>query len=219
MAELSEVYMKKILLVVLSIALIFCTANVVFAENEPSITFESVEAQRGQTVDLTVTMENNMGLWGMDLLLNYDREKLQLVDVKNGTVFGRDEEWVPGDLNGQKYVLSYASNEFSDIHNNGVVAVLTFKVLETAENGDYTVTATYNGGDIININFDELTFKINDGKITVKDVAENAPSATDATNPPSNNPQNPAPVIIGVSAIVAIAIAIVLIIVRKKKNN
>ncbi len=138
-------------------------------ENDPQIIVESKKAQAGKTVQVAVSMLNNPGMWGMDLVVNYDRSKLTLTGVTNGEVFS-SSEWMPGDLSGKKYILSYEANGFDNITSNGVLAILEFTVNENAEaDSFYDISLSYRPGDIINVGFDEIDMAIVSGGIEVID--------------------------------------------------
>lgn len=133
-----------------------------------SITIDNAEVQQGDTVSIKVSVDDNPGIWGMDLKISYDKSALTLVSVNNGD-FYQDSEWTPGNLNGDVYVLSYEASGFEDITTeSAVLATLNFKVNNTATVGEYTIVASYDSGDIINVNFDDITASITNGKITVK---------------------------------------------------
>lgn len=143
--------------------------NYVFDENAPCITVDSKNAKAGQSVTLDVVLENNPGMWGMDLVVEYDKTQLTLTGVTNGTVFA-DSEWVKGNLSGEKYILSYEANEIENNTNNGVVATLEFMVNEGATVDSLAaVTVSYKMGDIINIAFDDIGVAVVSGGVNIVD--------------------------------------------------
>lgn len=143
--------------------------NYVFDENAPCITVGSKNAKAGQSVTLDVVLENNPGMWGMDLVVEYDKTQLTLTGVTNGTVFS-DSEWVKGNLSGEKYILSYEANEIENITNNGVVATLEFTVNEGATVDSLAaVTVSYKMGDIINIDFEDIGVAVVSGGVNIVD--------------------------------------------------
>ena len=165
--------MKKIILtLVLSLLMIFVLSALnAFAKEsaEPTIAIESVVAENGEEVSVKVRIENNPGVWGMDVKISYDKEALTLLSVDNGD-FYQNSEWTKGNLKGDVYILSYEAGELEDIMTtSGTLAILNFKINDSAPSGDYEIKASYNPGDIINIAFDDLNFKVINGNITVKD--------------------------------------------------
>lgn len=137
------------------------------AATEPTITLDTVEAKPGDTVSVKVNIENNPGMWGMDLKISYDKTNLTLTSVENGDFF-QTSEWTKGNLESDTYILSYEAGGFDDITTeNGLLAILNFKIGENAPENEYEIKASYNPGDIINVSFDDLEFNVVNGKIVL----------------------------------------------------
>ena len=135
--------------------------------NVPQIIVESKNVIAGNKVLVNISIKNNPGIWGMDLNVNYDKSLLTLTNVTNGAVFS-SSEWTPGNLNKDKYILSYEASGFDDVKKDGVLATLEFAVNSNAKPGNTsTVSITYNQGDIINSNFEEISFETVSGKINI----------------------------------------------------
>ena len=163
---------KRLLALILSLTLFFTMSAVNLSAmaqtTDPTIILESIEVESGENVAIKVLIENNPGIWGMDLKVSYDKSALTLTSVDNGD-FYQASEWTKGNLNADVYILSYEASAFDNITTqSGTLATLNFKVSDTAVAGDYAVTASYNAGDIINVSFDDITFNITNGKVTVK---------------------------------------------------
>ena len=74
----------------------------------------------------------------------------------------------PGIRCPQTSVLSYEASGFDDVKKDGVLATLEFAVNSNAKPGNTsTVSITYNPGDIINSNFEEISFETVSGKINI----------------------------------------------------
>ena len=166
--------MKKFLIFLTALSLLSLPVS---AEGEPEIKLTSVNVENEKTATVQVFVENNPGMWGMDLRISYDKANLTLVKVENGEVYS-DSEWTEGNLKGEEYILSYARNDFQDTKNNGLLATLTFSINNPQNSGSYEVLATYRAGDVINVNFGEIVFKITNGKVSVKGALadENTPT-------------------------------------------
>lgn len=136
-------------------------------QNKPCVTIERKNARVGSTVSITVNLQNNPGIWGMDLAVNYDKSQLTLTNVTNGTVFS-SSEWMQGSLTGDKYILSYEASGFEDNTTNGVLATLEFTVNENATVDSFSdISLSYNTGDIINVNFDDIEMSVVSGGINI----------------------------------------------------
>jgi len=136
-------------------------------ESTGQITVDTKKACAGKNVLVNVVMENNPGIWGMDLAVNYDKTKLTLNSVTNGIVFS-DSEWTKGNLSGEKYILSYEAAGFENVTENGTVATLEFTVNNDANVNDfYEISVSYKPGDIIDVDFNEPNISIVSGGIQV----------------------------------------------------
>ena len=56
-------------------------------EDATKIVVKTKRGFAGKTVLVNVILENNPGIWGMDLAVSYDKTKLTLNSVTNGDVF------------------------------------------------------------------------------------------------------------------------------------
>ena len=145
------------------------TVNAPTPVDGPRVTVESKKARVGSTVLITVSLEDNPGIWGMDLVVNYDKTQLTLTSVTNGTVFS-SSEWTQGNLSGDKYILSYEASGFDNITTNGVLATLEFTVNENATVDSFaSISLSYNDGDIINVSFGDINVAIVSGGINITD--------------------------------------------------
>ncbi|MBE6579888.1 MAG: hypothetical protein E7651_08820 [Ruminococcaceae bacterium] len=91
------------------------------------IRVENATVSAGSAVTVAVLVEQNEGFTYLKLGLEYD-DTLELVSVSNGTL-------IDSLTQGKYYVWSASDNQTAD----GVLAYLTFRVKEGAEDGDYTV--------------------------------------------------------------------------------
>lgn len=161
---------QKLLALLLTVTMLFsmsAAAISALAAANPTISLEKKEAYVGDEVSIAVSIENNPGIWGMDLRISYDKTAMTLISVENGN-FYQNSEWTKGNLNADAYTLSYEAGALENISTaSGTLAILNFKINENAAPGTYEIKAEYNAGDIINVSFDELPFDISNGSITV----------------------------------------------------
>ena len=129
----------------------------------------TAKASPGSEVRVTVSLVDNPGVWGMDLVVVYDKTKMTLTDVENGTVFS-SSEWTEGNYSGEKYVLSYEAGGFENITADGVLATLVFTVNEATTADQFVdVSVSYSAGDIINVEFEDIDMKVVSGGVEVED--------------------------------------------------
>ena len=128
--------------------------------NSPAIKVSSSEVIPGETFEVDVSLENNPGISAVTLTSVYDDTALELIDVElNKTDFYGIMELTPSN----KVVLAFSENKIS----NGVLFTLVFRVLDTAKAGTSEVTLSYDEGDIINTNEDNIKFRIKPGTVEV----------------------------------------------------
>ena len=110
---------------------------------QPKITIESKKVPVGtESVTLSVTIDDNPGLAGMMIYLNYD-PALKLTDVVEGAALGNLVMTPGGDLNANPYTLLWDALEPDP--SIGEFLKVTFAVPKTA--GTYTVNPVMRKGD------------------------------------------------------------------------
>lgn len=130
--------MKKILAVILSLAIIICsshTACVVMAdENVCNITFSDATAMPGDTVDIAVYLNNNPGIGGIRLTLTlpegFSYKPLSEGGITDGGLFN--------DFDYGKNVLFMDTN---DITQDGLLMTVHVDIADTVEAGEYSISA------------------------------------------------------------------------------
>ncbi len=143
--------------------------EVVVDANAPIVSLDRIICKTGNTVTVAVSLDKNPGIWGMDLELIYDKTQLTLTSVTNGTVFS-EEEYIPGKIDGDIYILYYEAAEFENVTNNGVLATLEFTVNENADIDTFScISLTYDAGDIINMDYKDVDVGIVSGGIDIVD--------------------------------------------------
>lgn len=147
---------KKLLSVLLAAVMLLSMTAVAFAA-APTVTVSSVSAEAGETVVLNVALSGNPGINTFSFGFQYDETRLSLTNVELAP-------GIPGQFTYSKKAVWLNS---SDITTNGNFLKLTFKVLDSASQGNADVTVTYNTGDISNYDEDDVNFQIVPGKITV----------------------------------------------------
>ena len=151
--------MKKIISCILALLLILTSINstAIFAVDveTPTISFDTVETEAGETVTLQLSIDNNPGIAGLAVSLKYDTNVLLLTETKKGTLFS-----------GFTAAKNFAWDESEDVTTDGVLATFTFKILETAASGEYNIEVIVRS--CTNENLDDVICNVQNGKITVK---------------------------------------------------
>lgn len=135
----------SIFLVALMLASMLPTT--VFAATAPKVTAASVEKEMiaGQTVDVDITLSDNPGITGGTVKIEFEKTKLKLTSVKNTnqTITSTYYGYSVMPITSGSYTLGWDGDLMSaDLTGNGVIATLTFEVLDTATVGDSAITVS-----------------------------------------------------------------------------
>jgi len=129
----------------------------------PTINVANVKANVGETVGVTISIENNPGIAEMRLFVNYDESVLKLVRYDDKGLLGNvvHRNWF-----GSPYTLYWSNSSGGvDISGNGDAITLYFEVLSE---GSSDVTVTYGESDILNIASDKIQFGVYNGSVSTQ---------------------------------------------------
>lgn len=158
----------SIFLMVLMLASMLPTT--VFAATAPKVTAASVEKEMiaGQTVDVDITLSDNPGITGGTVKIEFEKAKLKLTSVKNTnqTITSTYYGYSVMPITSGSYTLGWDGDLMSaDLTGNGVIATLTFEVLDTATVGDSTITVS--NVDFVNAAAESVAGTGVNGKVTL----------------------------------------------------
>ncbi len=158
--------MKKVLSLLIVLSMLFALSAAAHAANEPTISVGSAEGVAGDTVSIPVSFLGNPGICSYSLTVSYDSTVLRLDGITPNDEVG-------GNFAFTKKAVWYNSK---DVTFSGTFLTLEFTILDGAEDGDTTVSVSYNSGDICNYNEDDVNFTVTPGKITVGDGGGDTPT-------------------------------------------
>ena len=176
--------MKKLLAICLSVLLICAAMPFAFATaaGEPTIVVSDVEGQAGDTVSVTVSMKNNPGIVSARLKVGYDANALELVEAVNGDFAAAGYSY--SDEGNNPFVINWCLATLKDDDTSELLTTLTFKIKDGAAAGEYPLTLTIvDPDDFYNVDWDTVTFGLDDGSITVVDDAPIVPDEPTYTDP------------------------------------
>lgn len=137
--------------------------------NAAKFVVSSPKANVGQTVTVTVSVENNPGIIAARLSIGYDATKLQLTGVVSSGLIGGTFT-AGNDISANPYTVLWedglASNNYT---GNGVMATYTFLVLENAALGVTPITVSYDQGSTFNCDMEDVEFALENGSIEITD--------------------------------------------------
>lgn len=131
---------------------------------EARFALSSGEAGAGETVELTLSLEENPGLISAALELEYDREALELVSAE-------DAGLLPNGLFSDRcdtypFVMMWdASTAAADLRDSGVLATLRFRV--TGEGGSARVWLSAKPENVYNYRMEDVPFALGEGRVTI----------------------------------------------------
>ena len=154
---------SKAIIALLLIAMMLINAFPAVAVEEASFEVETVTAQAGDTVDVTISIKNSPGITSTKLTVTFG-EALTLTSVTYGTEITGN--FVKPKNMTSPIILNWA-NGLEDFSGDYVFATLSFQIAENAETGLHPITVIYDPDDVYNVEETNQEFTIKDGGITV----------------------------------------------------
>ena len=156
----------------------------VMAEGVPTFAVSSATANPGDTVDITINIENNPGIAGATITVDFG-DALSLTGIPNAYVGG-------GSLTGpQSYPVTKSAKlvwfNFSNISKDGRFATLTFAVSENAMEGTYPIRVEYEADDVSDQDGNNVTFQVSNGSITIGHKLEKTDAKVATCTEPGNS--------------------------------
>lgn len=163
---------KKLLSVFLALLMmltIFPTSIIASAANAATVTVESVNAVPGSNVEVNINVKNNPGILAANFTVTYDKG-LTLIDSKSGDAFSALSMTKPENYNSPcKFgwdALEIADEDIKD----GTILTLTFSVdKNVSANSKLNVKLSYQNGNIIDSDLNDIPVTINNGSVTIID--------------------------------------------------
>ena len=138
----------------------------VMAEGVPTFSVSSATANPGDTVDITVNIENNPGITSAAINVNFpDELTLTGVSLEKNTYTGQFNG--PQSLPVTGSVRLNWANGLADTSANGLFATLSFTISDTATEGTYPIAVTYDPDDVFNMAEDNIDFHVSNGSVTI----------------------------------------------------
>lgn len=158
---------KRILSLILAVAMlsIFCQTAVAVSEKY-FFSVDSVTAVCGGIVEVPVRVENNGGLQGFLLILNYDKDSVTPIDVKCGEAFSEGsietnlKKLTPGELR----VVGYSGTENSE---DGTLFTVVFEVSDFAKNS-VSMNLSYDSSNTYDAQLNDVDADCESGTLTIE---------------------------------------------------
>ncbi|MGN1320588.1 MAG: cohesin domain-containing protein, partial [Acutalibacteraceae bacterium] len=162
--------MKKLIALCLTIMLVLVAVPVIGATAADSGEFvvSTAEAHRGETVDVTVSINNNPGIVSAKVKVAYDSNVLEFDSKQDGVFAG--VAYSPDTAN--PFIINWIDTIHGLNTTNGTLVTLTFKVKDAAAFGQSPITLSFDPDDVYDLNFDNVDFTTVDGYVDVVCVHE-----------------------------------------------
>ena len=165
--------MKKKILAFVLLAALLLNALPVYAANAPTFRVDTVTAEAGETVEVTIWIDNNPGLASAKLVASFGSE-LTLTGVSFNAGLGGMSQ--PPQTLASPVILNWL-NFMDNTNGDMYFAKLTFAVAEGAAAGTYPVTVSYDPEDVYNIDYDNIDFEVVNGGVVIEGEEEELPVA------------------------------------------
>ncbi|HJC32643.1 MAG TPA: Ig-like domain-containing protein [Candidatus Anaerobutyricum faecale] len=144
-----------------------CTVKVK-AVSAAEIFVENVNAQPGETIEVPVCIENNIGIASARMKLTYNPDALTPTGVEAGNLSGGAQVAGNAGQTGEYYVL-WSNAE--DVTGDGTLVNVIFTVSEGISVGESSeISLSYEEGDVCNEAHDDLSVKVKPGNVFIKDI-------------------------------------------------
>lgn len=138
-----------------------------------ALTVGTVSGRAGEKVTVPITISENPGIAGFNLVINYDKNLLTPVSIEKGSALTAgtltSNIQQGGDMASYDAVTAYWVNP-ENVTADGEILKVTFEIAENAEEGEIPVTVTYEDGDVTNRDYDDIALDITDGYVTVINI-------------------------------------------------
>ena len=134
----------------------------------PQITLKDAAVFTGSSsVDVDIDIQNNPGILGMTLQLDYDSSVLSLVSAESGSALDSLTFTKPGRFESScKFTWDGIELNDSDICD-GTMLKLTFAIADGVSAGVYPISLSYDENDIINADLEPVEIGIKSGNIII----------------------------------------------------
>ncbi len=135
------------------------------------LTVGRVTGRPGANVTVPVSVSDNPGIATFALQIDFDKTRLTPISavmgptLTAGSLVSNIDQGA--DMNRYDFVSSYWVNP-SNVSGNGVILELTFRIADTAPEGDVPLTVTLKPGDVANQHREDVELDVTDGAVEVR---------------------------------------------------
>ncbi|MBQ7542144.1 MAG: hypothetical protein IJT44_07635 [Clostridia bacterium] len=161
--------MKKAMTILFAAILTFALLIPAHALDGTLAVTSIASARAGDTVTVTVSLQNNPGLYTALVGVTYDTAALDLVSVADCGLFGASADTMTagGNLDMIPYRVLWMDNVGSLVSASGDLLTITFKVADDAQPGTYSFAVTCDANNTLDANIDTYDLGTANGSVTV----------------------------------------------------
>ena len=131
---------------------------------EPTIVIGKASGVVGDEVEIAFELVNSPALYAMSLKIGYDDTALQLVSQQSGEAMEGFTYTKPSKLKNGARFMWYANDP---AEADGSILKLTFKILDSAAAGEYTITMVNDTSNTYDANDNDVDLAFVNGNILV----------------------------------------------------
>ena len=185
---------QRMLSLLLAVCLLIATAPTALAVGDGG-TFQvsDTAGEAGETVTVTVSVENNPGIIAAAMRIDYDSEKLELVAVQDEKLMVGTTTFSQNYMADPYYVSWNDALATEDTKSNGVLVTLTFRIREDCPSGDCEIGLSFRPGDVFNKDLQNQPFTAVSGTVAVSNSADSnsgGAETEETTKPDETKPGN-----------------------------
>ena len=130
----------------------------------PTVVIENAEGKAGDEVTVRIDLINSPSLYALSLKIDYDDTALQLVSQQSGEAMEGFTYTKPSKLKNGARFMWYANDP---AEANGSILELTFKILDSAAAGEYTIAMVNDTSNTYDANDNDVDLAFVNGNILV----------------------------------------------------
>lgn len=168
--------MKKIISYICVICLMLSCISFVFASADDisSLSISSSTAKAGEEVEVVLSVSSTSAIVGLECEIEYNSDAMTLtsVTIPDDSLFPAETFQGSESYSANPYYVSWDNSLEEAVTATGDLAILKFKISESAYNGEYAVTPVFTSGGAFDGELNDVDFTAVSGCITVTDGIE-----------------------------------------------
>lgn len=163
--------LRKNVSLIIAMLLMFSLVVSVSAGNNPRVYADNVKCDVGEVITIPVYIENNAGIMGFRITVDYSSEAFENPSVVKGSVTknGSFNDSITG---ATKETFDVLWSNTENIKADGTLFAVELKVKDTAATDKYSVGISYEQADTFNEKWQDVKLDCSDVEVIVGDYVE-----------------------------------------------